>query len=72
MNTDFLADNCELTTANCSSADSFPDGRSAVMLAAARLRYVSGSRWGTRRYLDMNRLKEMQEVESATADDAVA
>jgi hypothetical protein len=28
---------------------SFPDGRSALMLAAARLRYVSGSRWGTRR-----------------------
>jgi transposase-like protein len=51
---------------------SFPDGRSALMLAAARLRYVSGSRWGTRRYMDMNRLKEMQEAESATADNAAA
>ncbi len=47
---------------------SFPDGRSALMLAAARLRYVSGSRWGTRRYMDMNRLKEMQEAEAATAE----
>jgi transposase-like protein len=51
---------------------SFPDGRSALMLAAARLRYVSGSRWGTRRYMDMNRLKEMQETETATADNAAA
>ncbi|MBP7051027.1 MAG: IS256 family transposase [Phycisphaerae bacterium] len=51
---------------------SFPDGRSALMLAAARLRYVSGSRWGTRRYMDMNRLKEMQEAESPTADKKIA
>ena len=51
---------------------SFPDGRSALMLAAARLRYVSGSRWGTRRYLDINRLKEMQETEAATTDNAAA
>ena len=51
---------------------SFPDGRSALMLAAARLRYVSGSHWGTRRYMDMNRLKEMQEAEVATADNAAA
>jgi putative transposase len=51
---------------------SFPDGRSALMLAAARLRYVSGSRWGTRRYMDMDRLKEMQTQEPATADNAAA
>jgi transposase-like protein len=50
----------------------FPDGRSALMLAAARLRYVSGSRWGTRRYMDMNRLKEMQTTETARADNAAA
>jgi len=37
---------------------SFPDGRSALMLAAARLRHIAGTRWGTRRYLNMNRLKE--------------
>ena len=50
----------------------FPDGRSALMLAAARLRYVSGSRWGTRRYMDMNRLQEMQTIESTRADNAAA
>jgi transposase-like protein len=38
----------------------------------AGLRYVSGGRWGTRRYMDMNRLKEMQDVEVATADNAAA
>lgn len=36
----------------------FPDGQSALMLVAARLRYIAGTKWGTRRYLDMNRLKE--------------
>ena len=36
----------------------FPDGKSALMLAAARLRHVAGTKWGTRRYLDMNRLAE--------------
>lgn len=36
----------------------FPDGQSALMLVAARLRHVSGTRWGTRQYLNMNRLKE--------------
>ena len=38
---------------------SFPDGHSALMLVAARLRYVTGTQWGLRRYLDMNRLKEL-------------
>ncbi len=38
---------------------SFPDGNSALMLVAARLRYVTGTKWGLRRYLDMNRLKEL-------------
>lgn len=37
----------------------FPDGQSALMLVAARLRHVAGTKWGTRRYLDMNRLKEL-------------
>jgi transposase-like protein len=34
----------------------FPDGHSALMLVAARLRHVAGTRWGTRKYLDMARL----------------
>src|SRR3974377_1751695 len=36
----------------------FPDGKSAQMLAAARLRHVASTKWGTRRYMDMNRLAE--------------
>jgi putative transposase len=36
----------------------FPDGRSAVMLVTARLRYVANSNWGQRRYLNMKRLWE--------------
>ena len=37
---------------------SFPDGRSALMLVCARIRYVTSSEWSTRRYLDMSRLGE--------------
>lgn len=36
----------------------FPDGNSALMLVAARLRYMTGTKWGLRRYLDMSRLAE--------------
>jgi len=38
----------------------FPDGKSALMLVAARLRYVAGTKWGSRRYMNMDRLKEQQ------------
>jgi putative transposase len=34
----------------------FPDGNSALMLVAARLRHIAGTRWGTRRYLNMELL----------------
>jgi putative transposase len=50
----------------------FPDGRSALMLAAARRRHIAGSRWGARRYLDMNRLKEMETTEVVKTDNAAA
>ena len=36
----------------------FPDGRSALMLVAARLKYVADSEWGSRRYPDASLLKE--------------
>jgi len=36
----------------------FPDGHSALMLVAARLRHIAGTRWGARKYLDMERLRE--------------
>jgi putative transposase len=47
----------------------FPDGNSALRLAAARLRYIAGSKWGTRRYMNMERLKELkqEQAENATA-----
>lgn len=38
----------------------FPDGKSALMLVAARLRHVAGTKWGTRRYMNMGRLKELE------------
>lgn len=36
----------------------FPDGRSALMLDTARLKYVAESEWGSRRYLDVTLLDE--------------
>ncbi|MCC5789322.1 MAG: IS256 family transposase [Opitutales bacterium] len=45
---------------------SFPDGKSALMLACARLRYIASKSWSdTRVYLDMKRL-EQQEREKAS------
>jgi transposase-like protein len=41
----------------------FPDGQSAVMLVAARLRHIAGTRWGKRIYLDMERLRDVTERE---------
>jgi putative transposase len=50
----------------------FPDGRSALMLVAARLRHIAGTRWGTKRYLDMERRREQEKTEVITTSDAVA
>ena len=36
----------------------FPDGKSALMLVCARLRYVSGKEWSSKRYLCMKYLTE--------------
>ncbi len=36
----------------------FPDGQSALMLVAARLRHIASTKWGTRCYLNMDRLQE--------------
>ena len=44
---------------------SFPDGHSALMLVCARLRHVASSNWGTKRYLNMDRLKDQKEVTGA-------
>ncbi len=40
----------------------FPDGKSALMLVAARLRHVAATKWGTKRYLQMNRLAEVRSI----------
>jgi transposase-like protein len=45
----------------------FPDGNSALMLVAARLRHVAGTKWGTRKYLDMERLQETGKETSGVA-----
>ena len=42
----------------------FPDGQSALNLAAARLRHIAGTRWSTRRYLDMTPLR-YQDLQTA-------
>ena len=45
----------------------FPDGRSAVMLAAARLRHVAGTDWSDRAYLDMRLLRDHDREREAMA-----
>ncbi len=39
----------------------FPDGNSALMLVAARLRHVSSTTWGTRKYMNMKLINEMDQ-----------
>lgn len=43
----------------------FPDGNSALMLVCARLRHVSSSSWGTKRYMSM---KHFEAADSAESD----
>lgn len=38
----------------------FPDGHSALMLTAARLRHIAGTKWGTRKYLCMEKLQQFE------------
>jgi len=42
----------------------FPDGHSALMLCAARLRHVAGTQWGSKRYLNMDLLHD-QDIDQA-------
>lgn len=50
----------------------FPDGQSALMLVAARLRHIAGTRWGRRKYLDMSKLSEDGQTSAATKEVAMA
>ena len=38
----------------------FPDGQSALMLVCARLRHIVASEWGTKRYMNMDHLRERE------------
>ena len=38
----------------------FPDGESALMLVAARLRHIATTTWSTKQYLNMKRLEEIK------------
>ena len=38
----------------------FPDGESALNLAAARLRHIVGSQWSLRKYLNMDLLRKRE------------
>jgi len=46
----------------------FPDGNSALMLAAARLRHIAGTQWGLKRYMNMDRLKEFKREQLAIVE----
>jgi hypothetical protein len=41
-------------------------------MVAARLRHIAGTRWGTKRYLDMERLREQEQEESLVAEEVIA
>jgi transposase-like protein len=43
----------------------FPDGNSALMLVAARLRHIAGTKWAMKRYMKMDGLKK-EENQTAT------
>ncbi len=45
----------------------FPDGQSALMLAAAWLRHIAGTQWGTKRYLRMDLLRDLDASETHVA-----
>lgn len=42
----------------------FPDGNSALMLVCARLRHVASKAWGTKLYMSMKHLEEMNKEDS--------
>src|SRR5262249_51338743 len=45
----------------------FPDGQSALNLAAARLHHIAGTAWSTNRYLNIQLLKDQQMRGAITA-----
>jgi transposase-like protein len=49
----------------------FPDGHSALMLCAARLRHVAGTRWGSKKYLNMELLRLQELNRSLELEEAI-
>ena len=49
----------------------FPDGHSALMLCAARLRHIAGTTWGRKRYLNMEMLKDLELEEEHSLAEAI-
>ncbi|MFH1147341.1 MAG: transposase [Pseudomonadota bacterium] len=49
----------------------FPEGHWALMLCAARLRHEAGSRWGMKRYLNMDLLREQEMNEKFELEAAI-
>ena len=45
----------------------FPDGQSALNLAAARLRHIAGTAWSSKRYMNIELLKDQQMRGAITA-----
>jgi len=45
----------------------FPDGHSALMLCAARLRHIAGTKWGSKKYLNMDELRQLEIEKKQTA-----
>ncbi len=46
----------------------FPDSESALMLVCARLRYMESSLWGTKLYLNMKHLDDMDVIGEVASD----
>ena len=44
----------------------FPDGQSALMLVGARLRHIAGTKWGTKKYVDIGLLDKSSRPAAVT------
>ena len=42
----------------------FPDGESCLNLAVARLSHIAGTKWSTRKYMNMKPLYQEQQTEA--------
>ncbi len=45
----------------------FPDGHSALMLCAATQPHIAGTQWGTKRYLRVELLRDLDATETHAA-----